>query len=191
MSALDSRAVTLHVYDLHQANGWLSRVGLGIYHSGVEIAGKEYTFSDDGVFHHAPKGAGRGGGQNGAPQITFKCSVPVGTYDGSFNHVHAIVRRLRETDFQPGTYNIGTKNCNHFAEALVRELTGAEFPAWVNRAAGMGGWLLGPKAAKGQEASTAAAAAPASTAADADRNKRREMTEQQKALLAKMKGQPK
>jgi hypothetical protein len=135
MSAFESRLVTLHVYDLHSANSFLSRVGFGMYHTGVEvssrhsvspatthfytlnctrhmlaanpylrpativharcslcneqrtqgagdrtcvhgssnshalacpvvcalhwqIAGKEYTFSMDGVFHHPPKAAG-------------------------------------------------------------------------------------------------------------------------------------
>jgi hypothetical protein len=35
-----------------------------------------------------------------AGSVTFKCSVPVGEYDGSFNEVHAILRRLREEHFQ-------------------------------------------------------------------------------------------
>jgi hypothetical protein len=35
-----------------------------------------------------------------AGSVTFKCSVPVGEYDGSFNEVHAILRRMREEHFQ-------------------------------------------------------------------------------------------
>jgi hypothetical protein len=37
MASFASREVTLNVYDLHTANGWLSRIGLGLYHSGVEV----------------------------------------------------------------------------------------------------------------------------------------------------------
>lgn len=43
------------VYDLHQSNSWLQHVGLGMYHSGVEIGGVEYTFSEAGIGHHPPR----------------------------------------------------------------------------------------------------------------------------------------
>ena len=37
--------VYLNVYDLHQANDYLHPLGVGAYHSGVEIGGKEWTFA--------------------------------------------------------------------------------------------------------------------------------------------------
>lgn len=46
---------TKQVYDLHQSNSWLQHIGLGAYHSGLEISGVEYTFSEAGVGQHPPR----------------------------------------------------------------------------------------------------------------------------------------
>ena len=43
------------MYDLHESNSWLQHVGLGMYHSGVEIGGVEYTFSEAGIGQHPPR----------------------------------------------------------------------------------------------------------------------------------------
>ena len=44
-------AVKLNVYDLAPVNDWTHGAGVGFYHSGVEVAGREWTF-----------GSGSGGG---------------------------------------------------------------------------------------------------------------------------------
>ena len=53
--------VWVNVYDLHPANATFSAIGLGAYHSGVEIMGTETTFghTDEGtgVFEHEPRQA--------------------------------------------------------------------------------------------------------------------------------------
>ena len=36
--------VVLNVYDLSPSNKYLYSIGLGFYHSGVEVNGKEYSF---------------------------------------------------------------------------------------------------------------------------------------------------
>lgn len=43
------------VYDLHQSNSWLQHVGLGMYHSGLEVDGVEYAFSEAGIGQHPPR----------------------------------------------------------------------------------------------------------------------------------------
>lgn len=43
------------MYDLHQSNSWLQHIGLGMYHSGIEVLGMEYTFSEAGIGQHAPR----------------------------------------------------------------------------------------------------------------------------------------
>jgi hypothetical protein len=40
--------------------------------------------------------------------------------------------------FQGTSYNLLTKNCNHFTSYLVDKLTGRPAPKWLNRAAGIG-----------------------------------------------------
>ena len=38
--ALNVRDVRLNVYDLYEGNSWLGNVGMGAYHTGVEVSGK-------------------------------------------------------------------------------------------------------------------------------------------------------
>jgi PPPDE putative peptidase domain len=98
---------------------------------------------------------------------------------------------------QPGTYSLHLKNCNHFAEAFVRELTGEPVPAWINRAAGIGEFVLGrPTPPTEQSAAAAAAAAAAasnssssssSSAKQKDKSARPELSAKQREMLDKLK----
>ena len=57
--------VQLNIYDLVRANRWLDVLGVGAYHSGVEVNGVEYFFAADGVCRCAPRSLtpGAGGGR--------------------------------------------------------------------------------------------------------------------------------
>lgn len=62
--------VFLNVYDLHPGNDYLYSVGLGAYHSGVEVYGVEYSFgSGGGVFPGEPRNA---------PGAKFRESIRLG-----------------------------------------------------------------------------------------------------------------
>lgn len=54
--------VILNVYDLSPINEWGYPVGLGVFHSGLEVDGREYTYAGGaGIFSHDPrKGNGLG-----------------------------------------------------------------------------------------------------------------------------------
>ncbi|CAN0283618.1 unnamed protein product, partial [Phaeothamnion confervicola] len=45
------------------------------------------------------------------------------------------------SEFGPDRYNVLSNNCNSFADAFLRELTGRPAPAWVNRLAWLGSWF--------------------------------------------------
>ena len=128
--------VYLNVYDLHQANEYLHSVGLGAYHSGVEVGGKEWTFAGGpgaGIFYHTPREAPGG-------QATYRESIEMGEIT---NYVENVARAKAELDpeFGEEDYNILNKNCNHFAEALIYKLTGKNVPGYVNRLAFMGSFF--------------------------------------------------
>ena len=122
--------IIVNVYDLNDANEYLIHVGLGFYHSGVEIHGVEYTFSNGGVQRHAPRAA----------QAPFRVPVRMGTIKMSSTDVDRVVSDLSSTSFRPGTYDLRSKNCNHFAEALCVALLQESPPGWINRVACIGNY---------------------------------------------------
>ncbi|KAG5184663.1 PPPDE putative peptidase domain-containing protein [Tribonema minus] len=137
MAAWGARAarpqeVLLNVYDLNEANEYLHSTGFGLYHSGVQIGGKEYTFAGGGgIFSHEPKDA---------PGARFRCSVSMGTFTGGQAAIDDAIASLRG-DFGPDAYHILCRNCNSFSNAFCEALLNKPIPAWVNRAAWMGSWF--------------------------------------------------
>lgn len=123
-------AILLNVYDLRkQMNDWISPLGLGLYHSGLEICGTEYTYSDSGIYSNPPRNAG--------PGATFRTQIKLGFVTMRFQQITKDVDSLR-TRFAPGSYNLVTQNCNHFTNALCKRLLRKGIPGWVNRMAGLG-----------------------------------------------------
>eukprot|EP01080_Neovahlkampfia_damariscottae_P004973 gene4973-8567_t len=125
--------VYLNVYDLADSNSYTHSIGIGAYHSGVEIRNTEYTFSQSGIFHHKPKQV---------DNAKFRESIHMGeTNIKTIQELNQIIQELSK-DFPSKTYNVTTKNCNHFSnEFCKRLLNGKTIPNWVNRAASIGSWF--------------------------------------------------
>ena len=124
-----AETVSLNIYDLSPMNdSGLSTIGLGFYHSGLEVRGREYTFSASGVFHHSPRQA---------PGVKFSHSVKLGEVRMSSSEVDSIVNALRQ-DYPGNKYNLLGCNCNSFANELCMKLTGERCPGYVNRLARIG-----------------------------------------------------
>ncbi len=54
------------------------------------------------------------------------------------------IERLMEDlgiKFKGRSYNLLTRNCNHFTEELVQILCDKPMPRWINRLAGLGTWM--------------------------------------------------
>jgi hypothetical protein len=128
-SRYDTRVI-LNVYDLGENNDMLFPLGLGLYHSGVQIGNyEEYTFaSGGGVFSHAPKKA------SGAK---FRLSVDMGAFHGTSEEIGAIINSLRG-GYRGEDYNILSKNCNCFANDLCNRIVNKDIPGYVNRMAYIG-----------------------------------------------------
>jgi len=173
------RAVRLHIYDLG-GNSFLSALGLGLHHSGVEVGGREYSYNDSGVFSAPPFSCSVGAD---APCV-LRETIDMGFHEGTLNDFTGTLNSLR-SDFGPGTYALTSRNCNRFAEALCRALVGRGLPSYVNRAAGYGRWLgLGAKA--GQVAG--GDGGPAPPPAPPPSTEKKVLTAHQRALLEKIKG---
>jgi len=129
LGTLQSLRVLINVYDLNESNEYLYGVGLGLYHSGVQVGGLEWTFaSQAGIFSTEPKYA---------PGARFRESIDMGVFDGSSREVDLILDELRK-EFRGSDYNILTKNCNSFAGAFAHKLVNRHPPAYINRMAEIG-----------------------------------------------------
>ncbi|CAN0149629.1 unnamed protein product, partial [Ectocarpus sp. 12 AP-2014] len=116
-------------YDLSPVNEFGHPIGLGVFHSGLEVDGREYTFAGGGgIFDHDPRKA---------PGARFREAVHMGSFTGGSSSLSRAIDSLRE-EFGPDRYNVLTRNCNTFSSALCEELVGKPIPGYVNRLAWMG-----------------------------------------------------
>jgi len=133
LSSVTLAKVVLNVYDLNpDANDVLYGFGLGLYHSGVQVGGNEWTFaSGSGIFSHDPRQAG------GA---RFREAIEMGSFSGTQRDLDRILDELRDS-FKGTNYHILTMNCNSFSEALVTRMLNKSIPGFVNRMAMIGSYF--------------------------------------------------
>ncbi|MBA0784913.1 hypothetical protein Gotri_025121 [Gossypium trilobum] len=129
----DITNVILNVYDLTPINNYSYWVGFGIFHSGIEVHGKEYGFGAhdfpiSGVFEVEPKSC---------PGFIYRCSIFLGCINMPFSEFRALIETVA-SEYHGDTYHLISKNCNHFTEDIVHRLTGKHIPGWVNRLARIG-----------------------------------------------------
>lgn len=121
----------LNVYDLSPSNDYLFPVGMGLHHSGVEIAGREYSYGSQGGIYEGPP--------RQAPGARFRCQIDMGTFDGGTQELNKALDELRHNGgFGSNGYNLIKRNCNHFCNALVWRLLRRPIPGYVNRLATVG-----------------------------------------------------
>lgn len=171
-------AVVLNIYDIGASNGWLSWLGMGLYHTGVEVCGKEYSFCVEGIVAGKPRSV----------PYAFREALHMGIVPrGRINEALACLRN----DFVSGSYSLPSRNCNHFSEALCQELLGVGLPSYINRAANWGSVFLpsttSSQASVGHTQSRLVLGRGAiSAVADEALNEHPELTDVQRALLSKL-----
>ncbi|KAB1218780.1 hypothetical protein CJ030_MR3G026660 [Morella rubra] len=125
--------VYLNVYDLTPINGYTYWLGLGVYHSGVQVHGVEYAFGaheypTTGIFEGEPKQC---------DGFTYRKTILIGKTDMVQAEVRAVMEELAG-EYRGNAYNLITKNCNHFCNDACIRLAGNPIPSWVNRLARIG-----------------------------------------------------
>ncbi|KAK4753938.1 hypothetical protein SAY87_002042 [Trapa incisa] len=133
MGADGEAQVVLNIYDLTDVNNYTYWFGFGIFHSGVEVHGKEYGFGAhefpvSGVFEVEPKSC---------PGFIYRSSISLGHTNMPPAEFRTFIESMA-SEYHGDTYHLISKNCNHFTDDLSRRLTGRGIPGWVNRLAGIG-----------------------------------------------------
>ncbi|KAI8544224.1 hypothetical protein RHMOL_Rhmol08G0279300 [Rhododendron molle] len=128
-----SAPVYLNVYDLTSINGYAYWLGLGAYHSGVQVHGIEYAFGaheypTTGIFEGEPMQC---------DGFTFRKAILIGWTEKGPLEVRGVMEELAQV-YKGSAYNLITKNCNHFCNDACVRLTGNPIPSWVNRLARIG-----------------------------------------------------
>ncbi|KAJ6802710.1 uncharacterized protein M6B38_191170 [Iris pallida] len=111
-----------------------SASALHLLFSSSPVHGVEYAYgahdrpATTGIFESEPRRC---------PGFAFRRSVLVGRTDLGPREVRSLMEELAE-DYTGDTYNLITKNCNHFCDHASLRLTGCRIPRWVNRLAKIG-----------------------------------------------------
>jgi hypothetical protein len=136
--SLSRTEVTIHVYDLlppGKVSTVLWAIGSSLLHTGVVIGDREYAYgghdlrNQTGVYWTKPRLEPPGG--------TFRQALLHGFSFRPPDELDAIIHEA-SLEFQGTSYNLLTKNCNHFTSYLCEKLTGRTAPGWINRAASIG-----------------------------------------------------
>merc|ERR1711907_253850 len=123
--------VWLNVYDLGPRLLGVP-IGIGAFHSGVEVLDSEYYFGTGGLDQCRPtKCVMRTG------ELRHSHRIFVGYTGQGALSIMFTIERLRR-DWPGGCYHTVGRNCNDFADVLCRTLTGAGIPTWVNKLARVG-----------------------------------------------------
>ncbi|GAV76301.1 DUF862 domain-containing protein [Cephalotus follicularis] len=139
--------VILHIYDVtnsgsEKTNNTIMQInkifkdgiGLGgIFHSAVQVYGE-----DEWSFGFCEQGTGVFSCPSGKnPMYTYRESIVLGSTNCSIFNVNQILRALSR-EWPGSSYDLLSKNCNHFCDELCEKLGVPKLPGWVNRFANAG-----------------------------------------------------
>ena len=121
--------VYLNIYDLHKINNFIWYFGLGVFHTGIELYGTEYSYGlNSGIFGTSPKSI---------MNLPLRETIYLGNTNKGYSEIYNIIIELKNT-FKENNYNMLNNNCNHFCEMMSYKIVGTKIPNYINRLASFG-----------------------------------------------------
>jgi len=126
----------------NQQTAMTSVPGFGIYHTGIQIFNREHTFAGGdfdgcGVQEQEPKQTPPGS------EWVYNQTIELGKTNLTEAEVKGVLSSIR-SEFPARSYELMSKNCNHFTEVMSHRLNVHDkYPSWVNRAAKWGSSIKG------------------------------------------------
>jgi len=126
----DDCTVKLNIYDLSEdwllANDLFQEVAElgGAFHAGVEIYGREWTFSSEGVSCSWPR-------ENDVHVYRQTIEIGATKYDPA--EIAVILEDEMSRKWDGDSYDLLGKNCCSFSRSFCKRLTGGNIPDWVDR----------------------------------------------------------
>ncbi|KAK4837955.1 hypothetical protein QYF36_009813 [Acer negundo] len=139
--------VILHIYDVtnsgsEKTNNTIMQINKifkdgigvgGIFHSAVQVYGE-----DEWSFGFCEQGSGVFSCPSSKnPMYTYRENIVLGQTNFSIFKVNQILRELSR-EWPGSSYDLLSKNCNHFCDELCEKLGVPKLPGWVNRFANAG-----------------------------------------------------
>lgn len=127
--------VLVHLYDLSETFAQINSVAIdiigfgGALHVGIEVFGVEWSFGTGGVSCTPPKQS---------RHYAYRQTVSMGQTLLAMQEVNAAVLAMQR-EWRGSEYDLFTKNCGTFCNALCVRLGVGNLPAWVTRLAEAGG----------------------------------------------------
>lgn len=147
-AARRDKAVRINVYDV-VSNSYNNRSPWGIYHTGVEVFGREYSYGGlpeereepalhGSIFHEILPASARTGIEKSErlrdhPPHKFREVIQAGDTFKTSDEVDQIIQEMMEGErWDARNYDPLKRNCNDFSAELCEKLGVNPPPAWVN-----------------------------------------------------------
>ncbi|KAL8429537.1 hypothetical protein ACSSS7_006549 [Eimeria intestinalis] len=129
--------VYLNIYKINGSPDWCAPCGL--YHTSVQIGDLEYSFGEGAGVTCSLQNP-RLDGVHSFQDGTYEYSLHMGTCTLSGADLSNAISSLQRAF--PGTsYDLVSRNCNHFSDALLKAVVGKGIPSHINRASRYGQWF--------------------------------------------------